>query len=143
VIEEHLAGFEHRFLVIGGRFVAAARRIPANIVGDGRLSVRDLIESKNTERRRTPIHRENIIKVDDLAIECLCRQGFTLDDVVPRKTIVYLRAISNVSMGGDSVDVTECVHPSFISIAEKVWSAFPDRAIFGVDIIAENISSRP
>ena len=140
ILEEFIEGFEHRILVVGGQVIAACKRIPAHVVGDGRLSIQQLIVEKNNIRSKTKTHQKNIIRIDDSALGILKSQGHELSKVLPIGTAAYLRNVSNVSMGGDSVDVTDSISEYMIDVARRIWKAFPDRAIYGVDLITEDIS---
>ena len=140
VLEEQLKGDEHRFLVVGGRVVAVARRTAANIIGDGESKIKELIERKNKKRMESIVHRKNIVKIDDELLSYINGKGYDLDSVPDLSERVFLREVSNVSMGGDSEDVTGNVHESFIEIAERIWDVFNDRAVYGVDLICSDIT---
>lgn len=140
VLEEYIDGAEHRFLVLGGRVIAVCRRTPANVTGNGHDSIEHLIAAKNRARRRIPAHRAHVITIDDSLRLCLEEQGLDLGTVIPDGQTVFVRKVSNVSQGGDSTDVTEATHPSFIEIAERIWQAFPERAIYGADLIAADLA---
>ncbi|MCC5904083.1 MAG: ATP-grasp domain-containing protein [Halomonas sp.] len=143
IVEELIPGDEHRLLVVGGRVVAVVKRVPANVVGDGTLTIEELVNAKNDKRKSIRFHSDNLIVVDEQAVEYLSSQGLGLSSVLEEGAVAYLRKVSNVSMGGDSIDVTEEVDQGFIDIAEKVWLAFPDRAVYAVDLMCEDIASSP
>ena len=140
ILEEHIAGSEYRLLVVGGRVVAAAYRIPAHVVGDGSKTVGQLIDEKNERRKLSEAHRYKLIAVDDEVESLLQDQGINLSFIPSHGCKVQLRKIVNRSIGGDTQDATDQVDESFIKIAERIWSLYPTRALYGVDLIAEDIS---
>ncbi len=143
LIEEFIPGNEHRVLVVGGRVVAAAKRLRASVVGNGTDMIEQLVSIKNDFRKKSSVHSKNLIVLDEEVDEFLREQSFTRSSVPVKGQEVYLRKVSNVSMGGDSCDVTDLVHSGFIEICERVWLAYNDRAIYGVDLICEDISLSP
>lgn len=140
LLEEFIPGDEHRFLVVGGRVVAVAKRTPANVVGNGRETIARLIEDKNSARKKVKAHRDNLIEVDDSLVSNIRSGGYVLSDILEEGKELRLRKVSNVSMGGDSIDVTEKVHADFIEVAERIWEVFPDRGVYAVDLIAVDIT---
>ncbi len=143
VIEEHLQGDEHRFLLVGGRTVAVARRRGARVLGDGSCSVAELVAAKNALRKTSRVHRKHLIHLDAAADAVLAEQDLSRDAVPDAGRTVILRKVSNVSMGGDSEDVTADVHPGLIAAIEKIWEAFRDRAVLGIDVILPDATQPP
>lgn len=138
VIQEHVAGHEFRLLVINEQFVAAVKRIPAYVEGDGLHSVVELIEIKNKVERRDGLYLMPI-KVDDNLKHVLIRQNLTLDSVLKQNQRVQVREVSNVSLGGITEDCTDLVHPdnkAAAVIAAK--SCLLDVA--GIDFVSNDIS---
>ena len=123
LIERHVAGFDHRLLVIDGRFVAAARRSAPHVTGDGRSCVRELIEALNLARRSgecDDLPAEGIeVEIDDEVVRMVARAGLRLDDVPSAGQTLTLRGNSNVSTGGNSVDITAQVHADNRVLAER------------------------
>ncbi len=105
LIEKHVEGDEFRFTYIKNEIVAVAQRIPANVVGDGENTVKSLIKTKNKKREMNPIHKK--IDLGSESERVLTRQGYSFDYIPKNGEVVYLRNNSNVSTGGDAVDVTD------------------------------------
>lgn len=144
LIEEFLPGPEYRFLVLGDTTVAVCNRVPANVKGDGSLTISELVDKKNSDPRRGLGHTTPLEKIQKSLIETevLAEQGLNWDYVPKRDEIIYLRRNSNISTGGDSLDYTDKVHPKFLEIAAKA-AASVGAKICGVDIISESIEMEP
>lgn len=140
VLEEHIDGHDHRILVAGGKVIAAMRRWPAHIVGDGNNTVKDLIEIKNVERSKNPYDGKYLLKLTPEIIARLQKMKITPDTVLPLNQRVDLQTIANIGAGGEGEDVTHIIHPDFVKIAQSSWDAFEDLDCCGVDLIAEDIS---
>lgn len=141
IVEKYITGFDFRVLVINHKMVAAARRVPAHIVGDGDLNVQQLIDKENLDPRRGYGH-ENVlteINVDKDTNELLEKLGYTLETVPQKGEIVYLKSTANLSTGGTSIDVTDMVHPENIQMAERI-SRIIGLDVCGIDIMAENLT---
>lgn len=141
IVEKYITGFDFRVLVINHKMVAAARRVPAHIVGDGDLNVQQLIDKENQDPRRGYGH-ENVlteINVDKDTNELLEKLGYTLETVPQKGEIVYLKSTANLSTGGTSIDVTDMVHPENIQMAERI-SRIIGLDVCGIDIMAENLT---
>jgi cyanophycin synthetase len=140
LIERFIPGHDFRALVVGGRLVAAARRDPAHVIGDGIHTVRELVDEVNLDPRRgeghaTPLTR---IRLDELAATQLAKQGYTVKSIPPRGARVLLRHNANLSTGGTATDVTDDVHPEIAARAiEAAQTVGLD--ICGVDVVCENI----
>ena len=135
LVEEYAKGMEYRFLVINGKCLSVAHRRTASVVGDGKLTIKELIEKKNKE----PWHAltGSPVKIDEPVNEYLKLQGLSLESVIPDGKRIFLRTNSNVSTGGESIDYTYTMPAKFKRIAEKASRAF-DAKICGVDIIIED-----
>ncbi|NUN63362.1 cyanophycin synthetase [Pseudanabaena biceps] len=141
IIERFHTGRDHRVLVINGKFVAVAERVPANVTGDGVSTISQLIEITNQDPRRGDGH-DNVltrIEIDRTSMDILVRQGFTLESVPPNGQICYLKATANLSTGGVSVDRTDEIHPENIWLAERV-ARIIGLDIAGIDVVTEDIS---
>ena len=141
IVEKYITGFDFRILVINHKMIAAARRIPANIVGDGELNIQQLIDKENLDPRRGYGH-ENVlteIEVDKDTNELLEKLGYTLESVPQKGEIVYLKSTANLSTGGTSIDVTDMVHPENVTMVERV-SKIIGLDVCGIDIMAENLT---
>ncbi|OYQ45122.1 cyanophycin synthetase [Flavobacterium aurantiibacter] len=141
IVEKFISGFDFRVLVIDNKLVAAAKRVPANVVGNGVDSIEKLIEETNKDPRRGYGH-ENVltqIDVDRDTLDLLEKLGYTLQTVPKNGEIVYLKSTANLSTGGTSVDVTDMMHPENIFLAERI-SRVIGLDICGIDIMAENLT---
>lgn len=141
LVEEHIKGKDYRLLVVGNHLVAAAQRVPAQVFGDGKHTVAELIERENADPRRGDYHALPLsrIPLDDISRAVLADQGLTPDSIPPAGTVVLIRRNANLSTGGTSVDVTDAVHPVNASLAvDAARSVGLD--IAGVDIVTEDIS---
>lgn len=140
VLERFVPGQDHRILVVGGRYVAAIRRHPASVIGDGRSTVRELIAQKNEARRHNPYAGHKLLSLTGDVPARLAQVGLTADSVPDDGQKVRLRGVGNISLGGDSEDVTDVVHADFIALVEKTWRAVPGLAFCGIDLIAQDIT---
>ncbi|OIP78543.1 MAG: cyanophycin synthetase [Oscillatoriales cyanobacterium CG2_30_44_21] len=141
IIERFHTGRDHRILVINGKFVAVAERVPANVTGDGVSSVSQLIEITNQDPRRGDGH-DNVltrVEIDRTSMDILAKQGFTLESVPPKGQVCYLKATANLSTGGVSVDRTDEIHPENIWLAERT-ARIIGLDIAGIDMVTEDIS---
>lgn len=141
IVEKYITGYDFRILVINHKMVAAARRVPAHVIGDGKLSIQQLIDKENTDPRRGYGH-ENVlteISVDKDTNELLEKLHYSLETIPKNGEIVYLKSTANLSTGGTSIDVTDMVHPENITMAERV-SRIIGLDVCGIDIMAENLT---
>ena len=141
IVEKFVTGFDFRILVIDNKIVAAAQRVPANVVGDGRQTVQELIDETNRDPRRGYGH-ENVlteITVDRDTMDLLEKKKYTLETIPPDKEVVYLKSTANLSTGGTSIDVTDMMHPENIFLAERI-SRVIGLDVCGIDIMAKNLT---
>lgn len=136
LIEEFAPGLEFRFLVIGGRTAAVLHRVPANVVGDGLHTIRELIEEKNRHPWRGEGYRKPLekLRLDAAEQEFLKAQGWSPDSVPPSEQQIFLRKNSNISTGGDSIDFTDRMPLRYARIAEQAAAAVGAQ-ICGLDMI--------
>ncbi|MBX9136944.1 MULTISPECIES: bifunctional glutamate--cysteine ligase GshA/glutathione synthetase GshB [unclassified Clostridium] len=139
LIEEFIKGKEYRFLVINDEVVGILHRVPANIIGDGGKSIKELVEVKNQDPLRgkgyvTPLEK---IRLEENAELFLKQQGKNFDYIPKKDEIVYLRENSNISTGGDSVDYTDDIPQKFKDIAVNASKA-AGAMICGVDMMLED-----
>lgn len=141
VVEKEIKGLDHRLLVINHKFVAAAKRTPACVVGDGKSTIEQLVEAVNKDPRRGFGHEKVLtaITIDPHTLELLQRRNMTPASVPPTGETVYLKATANLSTGGTATDVTETVHSYNIFMAERI-SRIIDLDICGIDIMTEDIT---
>jgi len=141
IVERYYKGSDHRVLVIDGKVVAVAERVPAHVVGDGRKTIEELIEETNRDPRRGEGHDNVLTKitVDKGALDLLKKQGYELDTVLRNKEVAYLKATANLSTGGVAIDRTEEMHPENLWIAERVAKII-GLDIAGIDIVTPDIT---
>ena len=141
IVEQFAEGRDHRVLVIGGKVVAVAERIPAHVVGDGSHTIRELIDAANQDPRRGVGHTKVLTKLecDAATIEYLARSGLTLDSVPNDTERVFLTATANLSTGGTSIDRTDEIHPSNVTACEMA-AGVVGLDIAGIDVITPDIS---
>jgi len=141
LVESFAPGLDHRILVVGDKVVAAARREPAKVMGDGEHTVAQLIEITNRDPRRGEDHGTSLSKIelDAIALGVLAEQGLNADSTPRRGQTVFIRRNGNLSTGGTATDVTDLVHPE---IAAKAVDAarIVGLDIAGVDVVVEDIS---
>lgn len=140
VLEEHVDGDDHRILVLGGKVIAAMKRWPAHVTGDGNKTINELVKDKNFIRKQNPYDHKYLLKLDVVALETLKSQGYTADTVLKVGQIAYLKKVANIGAGGDGEDVTNKIHSDFINIAINSSKAFQGIECLGVDLIAEDIA---
>ncbi|WP_433052623.1 cyanophycin synthetase [Dactylosporangium sp. CS-033363] len=147
VVERQVEGRDYRVLMVGGEIVAAAERVAAHVIGDGRTDVAGLIERANEDPRRGDGHARALTRlaVDEVARSLLGRQGLAVADVPEAGRTVWLRDNANLSTGGTSVDVTKTVHPSVADLCRRV-AGLVGLDIAGIDLrlpdIAEELPLR-
>ncbi len=142
LVEDYIPGEDYRFLVIGDEVQAVSKRIPAYVVGDGIRSIKALIIEKSKDPLRGERHRRPMAFIGMGAEEELYLQmhGRSFRTVPKAGEVAYLRQNSNVSTGGDAIDCTDIVHPSYKTLALRAAKAVG--AVFcGVDILTEDVCS--
>ena len=136
LVEEFIPGTEYRFFILDGRCEAVLLRVAANVVGDGKHTIRELVAQKNANPLRGRDHRSplEIIELGDIEQLMLTQQGYAPDDILPEGKKVNLRRNSNISTGGDSIDVTETMDSSYQELAAAMATSMGAWAC-GVDLI--------
>jgi glutamate--cysteine ligase len=144
MIEEFIPGREYRFLVIGDETVAVLYRVPANVTGDGKRTIAELVEEKNRDPRRGTGHVKPLeqIRLGEVEKAYLAARGLTFDSVPAEGETVYLRENSNISTGGDSIDCTDDMPDYYKQMAAKAAQAVGAR-ICGADLIVPDLSRVP
>jgi len=135
LIEEMFEGQDYRIFALPEKVIAITQRIPANVIGDGKKTIKELIEEKNGDEKRLVK-----IQVDEIAVSFLEKSGFALDSVLEKDKLVFLRKNANISTGGDIVDVTDNVHESVKTLAIKAIKAVPGLAYGGVDLMSKDVT---
>ncbi|MBN8211858.1 MAG: cyanophycin synthetase [Xanthomonadales bacterium] len=141
IIETYLEGDDHRLLVVNGELVAATRRTPGHVVGDGQHSIRELVEIVNQDPRRGVGHEKVLtrIELDVQAEMMMARVEVTADSVPEAGRIIYLRSTANLSTGGTATDVTDIIHPDNREMAVRAIKAI-GLDVGGVDFLSTNIA---
>ena len=140
MVEDYLLGTEYRFFVLGDQTLAVLLRVPANVIGDGVHTVAELVAAKNAhplrgDGSRTPLKKIALGDIEQLQLK---EQGLTLDSIPAKDQLVQLRANSNISTGGDSIDMTDEMHASYKEIAVGISNAM-GAAVCGVDLIIPDL----
>ena len=140
LVERFLPGYDYRILVIGNKLVAAARREPPMVIGDGIHTVRQLVDRVNRDPRRGEGHATSLTKIrfDDIALARLAEDGLTAESIPSKAQRVVLRNNANLSTGGTATDVTDDVHPDFAARAIAA-AQMVGLDIAGVDIVCKNV----
>jgi len=139
LIEEFIKGTEYRFFVLNDQVYAVLLRIPANVIGDGKHTIQELVMQKNRDSLRGSDHRTPLesIQLGELEKLMLKSQGYQINSIPKKDEIIYLRENSNISTGGDSIDVTDQIPNDYKKIAVDAVSALGVK-ICGIDLIIEN-----
>jgi cyanophycin synthetase len=140
IVERYIPGHDFRLLVVGGALVAASRRDPPQVTGDGVQTIRQLVDQVNADPLRGDGHATSLTKIrfDDIALATLKKQGFEADSVPPSGTLIFLRNNANLSTGGSATDVTDEVHPEMAARAVSA-ARMIGLDICGVDVVAESV----
>lgn len=140
ICEKFITGFDFRILVINNKFICAALRTPASVIGDGKNNIQWLIDETNKDPRRGFGHEKVLtsIKIDNYTMKMLEEKGYTLDTIPAHGEQVLLKPTANLSTGGTSTDVTDEVHPNNIFMAERI-SKIIGLDICGIDVMAPNL----
>lgn len=141
LVEKHVRGADHRMLVVGGTLLAASRRDPGGVLGDGRRTVTQLLDALNADPRRGVDHRSLLkrVELDEEARTRLTEQGLAESSVVEPGRFVVLRRTANISTGGTAVDVTSHVHPDNRVLVERA-ARIVGLDIAGIDLLCPDIS---
>ena len=141
IVENFLSGDDHRLLVVNGELVAATRRTPGHVIGDGNSTIAQLVEVVNADPRRGVGHEKVLtrIELDAQATMMMDRVGYTAASVPKTDEIVYLRSTANLSTGGTATDVTDIIHPDNRDMAVRAIRAI-GLDVGGVDFLSTNIA---
>ncbi|MBT5220625.1 MAG: cyanophycin synthetase, partial [Woeseia sp.] len=141
IVESFIEGFDHRLLVINGKLVAAAKRMPGHVVGDGKSTIAELVDVVNSDPRRGVGHEKVLTRLefDDQAERLLKKLGYSADTVAEKDEVVFLRSTANLSTGGTAIDVTDVIHPDNREMAERSIKAI-GLDIGGVDFLTQDIT---
>lgn len=141
IIESFQVGDDHRLLVVNGQLIAATRRTPGHVVGDGTHSIAQLVEIVNADPRRGVGHEKVLTRLalDEQALGLLAKKNYTPETVPAAGEAVYLRSTANLSTGGTATDVTDIIHPDNREMAERAIKAI-GLDVGGVDFLTPDIT---
>jgi cyanophycin synthetase len=141
VVEHYYEGLDHRVLVVNGKVVACAERVPAHVIGDGRRTIRELIDEANKDPRRGVGHTKILTRLpfDGNTTQFLERTGRTLESVPAPNEQVFLRGTANLSTGGTSIDRSDEMHPDNVTACEMA-AGIVGLDIAGIDVLTPDIS---
>jgi cyanophycin synthetase len=141
IVEQFIEGFDHRLLVVNGQLVAAAKRKPAAVIGDGKSTIQELIERVNKDPRRGEGHEKVLTKIraDKHTMAILKARDLTLKSVLPEGEELFLKSTANISTGGTATDVTDLVHPYNVLLAERA-AGIIGLDICGIDLLTSDIA---
>lgn len=141
IVEAFVPGKDHRLLVVDGQLVAAAQRVPAQVTGDGKRSIEDLVTLANEDPRRGRGFSllQNIIEIDQVSLDYLQAQGLTPSSVPADGEIVPLKRTANIHTGGSALEMTDTIHPDNRALAERAARTIGLR-VAGVDFLTEDIA---
>ncbi len=141
IVEKFITGDDYRLLVINYKLVAAAKRTPAHVVGNGKHTIQELIDEVNKDPRRGYGHEKvlTMISVNEMTENILKSKGYTTETVLTDGEVLYLKETANLSTGGTATDVTDIVHPENIFMAERI-SRVIGLNICGIDLMTTDIS---
>ncbi|MEW6729967.1 MAG: cyanophycin synthetase [Acidobacteriota bacterium] len=141
IIERYISGRDHRILVVNGEVIAVSERVPAHVVGNGKNSLKELIDIANQDPRRGEGHEKPLTKifVNAESERLISEQGYTLDAIPPEGKFVYLKYTANISTGGTAIDRTDDTHFSIIEMAKRAARVI-GLDIAGIDLLTSDIT---
>lgn len=141
MVERYVEGFDWRLLVVNGKLIAASRREPPQVVGDGERTIQQLVDQINLDPRRSDGHSTSLTRItlDAVALAVLAEQGCGPDTILPPGQRVLIRRNANLSTGGTAEDVTDRVHPEVAARAVDAARAI-GLDIAGIDVVAKDIT---
>ena len=141
IVERFVEGDDFRLLVVDGKFVAASKRVPAHVIGNGSSSIRELIEEVNQQPGRGEGHESSLtkIKFDMDTFHQLEKYNYTIESIPTEGKTVYLKSTANLSTGGTAEDMTDEIHPENRFMAERIAKII-GLDVCGIDVMAANIS---
>lgn len=142
IVEKYFSGEDYRVLVIGDKVVGAIHRIPANVIGDGKSTIKKLLDSKIKEKKQNPALTGSPIKIDKEMHSILQQQGYTLDSIPEKGERIFLKTKSNISAGGDPIDVTDMLTDEIKQNAVNALKAIPGLVQGGVDVLYNKESQK-
>ncbi len=148
IVEKKIFGKDYRVFATKNKTVGIIQRIPANIIGDGKNTIKQLIDLKNKDPRRTENSTDLTdkalvkIKIDSIVKNYLKKQNLSLKSIPTKNQQIFLRSNANLSTGGDSIDFTDIAHKSVKQLAVKIINSLPGLAYGGIDFMTKDISKK-
>ena len=141
LVESFIPGFDHRLLVVDGELVAAAKRVPGHVIGDGSRTISQLVDIVNSDPRRGIGHEKVLTRIDldDESERLMGKKGYTAETVLADGETFYLRGTANLSTGGTAIDVTDAIHPDNREMAVRAAAAI-GLDVCGVDFLSSDIT---
>lgn len=133
LVEEFKQGFDYRFLIVDNEIVGILNRVPANITGNGKSTIRELIIEKNKQRKGNLVLKQ--LKMDEESKRNLEKVNYTFDSVPSKDETVYLRTNANISDGADSYEVTHLISDEIKNIIIQAVKSIPGLYVVGVDTL--------
>lgn len=139
IIEKHYTGEEYRVYVVNNMVAGVIQRFPANITGDGKHTIEELINFKNEVRKKVPNLHTRLIKLDEEVLRHVKTAGYEIKSIPENGKQLILRQKGNLSTGGDSLDYTEEISQTVKNIALATSKAIPDLPQCGVDVLYDKV----
>jgi cyanophycin synthetase len=141
IVERFIEGYDYRVLVVDHKVIAVAKRLPAMVIGDGRSSIKQLVDEVNKDPRRGTGHENMLtqITIDKATEKLLSEKGLSPEAILKKDERLFLKTTANLSTGGTSEDVTDTIHPENIFLAERI-SRTINLDICGIDIVAVDLT---
>lgn len=140
ILESHVVGDDYRVFVIGEKASAVVKRVPANVVGDGESTIKELIKNKNLIRKENPFLSKGLIKIDREVLWYIDYAGFSVDSILGDGEFLQLRGKANASAGGDVIDVTASISDDVKKLAISAIHSIPGLFQGGVDVLYDEAS---
>lgn len=140
LLEEFVPGTDIRIQTIAGKLVAACRREPAYVIGDGRSSIQQLADV-----RHEVIQKQNIVNhlvIDHVSEQLLEQQGLVKTDIPEKDQKVILKEVANMSQGAYAVDITDELHEGYFKMVEEICQAL-SMEIIAIDAISQDHKKDP
>jgi len=137
IIEEFIKGEEHRLLSVGDKIVGVVKRVPANVVGDGKHTIKQLIRAKNKAKKTNPVIYKKGITIDIELKDQVKENGYNLEDVLEDGKQLFLRTKSNISAGGDPIEVMDEIDNSVLEMGQAATKAIPGIELGGIDMLID------
>jgi len=138
IIQPFISGFDVRVSIIEGKYSGALLRLPAHVVGNGRESIEKLIEEKNNARSTIGYFRNKLISIDETMINYLAQRNISLAGIPENKEVVFLTEMSNLTFGGESIDITNIISNDIKKLAINAAASIPGLYSTGIDIMTND-----